>query len=91
MTGQAAPSGVTPMDLQTVAAVIVVALAVALAFVVVYSVVAGGLASLLVLLIGLLRLLLTGAGRLWSGVRRHVHPRRIGSEPLPDLRVRPSG
>jgi hypothetical protein len=91
MTGLAAQSGVTPMALQTVAAMVVVALAVALLLVVVYSVVAGGLASLLVLVIGLLRLLLMGVGRTWSGVRSHLHPRRISPETVPDLRVRPLG
>jgi hypothetical protein len=91
MSGLAAQSGVTTIDLQTVAAMVVVALLVALAFVVVYSVVAGGLASLVMLLIGLVRLLLAGTGRVWSGVRKHVHPGRISPESVPDLRVRPSG
>jgi hypothetical protein len=91
MTGLAAPSGVTPMDLQTVAAVIVVALVVALAFVVVYSVVAGGLASLLVLFVGLVRLFLSGIVSAFSAVRRHLRTRGLTPEAVPDLRVRPSG
>jgi hypothetical protein len=91
MTGLAAQSSVTPMALQTVAAMIVVAVLVVLGVVVVYSVVAGGLASLVLLVVALLRLLLTGARSAWSGARSHLSTRRITPEPLADLRVRPSG
>jgi hypothetical protein len=87
MSALAAQSGVTSLTLQTVAAMAVVALAVALAVVVAYSVVAGGLAWLLLLLVGLIRLLVSGAVSAWSGLRA----RRITRRAVPDLRVRPSG
>jgi hypothetical protein len=91
MAGLPAPSGPTSMDLQTVAAMVAVAVLVTVGLVVVYSVVAGGLAWVLVVLIGLLRLLFAGVGRTWSAFHGHLRARGISPETVPDLRVRPSG
>jgi hypothetical protein len=91
MAGLSAPPALTPMVLQSVAAMIVVAVLVTVVLVVVYSVVAGGLAWVLVVAIGLLRLLLAGIGHAWSAAHRHLRARGITPETLPDLRVRPLG
>jgi|tagenome__1003787_1003787.scaffolds.fasta_scaffold20966939_3 hypothetical protein len=91
MAGLSASPALTPMVLQSVAAMIVVALLATVGLVVVYSVVAGGLAWVLVVIIGLLRLLLAGIGRTWSAARDHLRARGISPENVPDLRVRPLG
>jgi hypothetical protein len=85
------PPAVSPLVLQTVGAMIVVAVLVTLALVVAYSVVAAGAAWVLLLIVGTLRLLLMAVDRTWAGLRAHLGARRIRPETVPDLRVRPSG
>jgi TRAP-type C4-dicarboxylate transport system permease small subunit len=87
---------VTPMALETIVAVVLVAVLVTIGIAVVYALVAGSLAWVLMLVVGVLRLvwlMVRGAAR---GVRARLHRapdriRQITPETVPDLRVRPLG
>lgn len=92
----AAHSSLTPLVLETVVAVALVALLVTMGLALLYAVVAGSLAWALMLVLGVLRLIGATVRRGGRGVRRrlrrtHGRVRQIGPETVPDLRVRPLG
>ena len=96
MTATALGAPMTQMTLETVVAVVLVAILATVGIVVVYAVVAGSLAWVLMLIIGVVRLVWVTVRGAVRGVRAHVHRAsarvgRITPETVPDLRVRPSG
>lgn len=95
MTSGASSSSLTPLTLQAVAGILLLAVVLALLALLLYLLLAGSVAWALMLLQGLMWLAFQGLRRSWTALRAHVRrvapaAADVAAEAVPDVFLRPT-